>query len=421
MLRPGLPLAAGDLEDRAQQIRERLVGTEDPEIPLVLIEHGHVTQELAEHQRVLGGDGAGRWHVHGVHAEVRHAQVAEQDAAVGVRIGAHPPVPLGGQLGQVRHEAAVGIEQLLRPVALHPVFQLPDVLEVIGVDQQRHLVGPERALDLQAVDDFRARPALGRLQHDHRPAPPGRVAGAARMVLHAADALDGLFQRAGHELVHLLRVVTLDEQGLPAAAAQELVQFLVLDAGQDGGVADLVAVEVQDRQHGPVADRAEELVGLPRGGQRAGLGLAVTDDAGDDQARIVERGPEGMAERVTQLTAFVDRPRRRGRDVAGDPAGKRELGEQLLQPGFILADVRIDLAVGALEVGIAHQRRAAVTGTGDIEHIQVILLDDPVQVNVDEILARCRAPVPDHKRFHMRQFEWLFQQRIVVEVELADR
>ena len=100
--------------------------------------------------------------------------------------------------------------------------------------------------------------------------------------------------------------------------------------------------------------------------------------------------------------------------------GKRELGEELPETGFVLADVRIDLAVGALKVGMAHERRAAVTGTSDIEHIQVILLDDPVQVNINEILARCRTPVPDHKRFHMRQFERLFQQRIVVEVELAD-
>jgi hypothetical protein len=89
-----------------------------------------------------------------------------------------------------------------------------------------------------------------------------------------------------------------------------------------------------------------------------------------------------------QLEAFVDRSRGRRRDVAGDAPGKRELGEELPEPGFILADVRVDLALGALEVGIPHQRRPAVTGTSDIEHVQVILLDNPVQVNVNEILAR---------------------------------
>jgi len=41
---------------------------------------------------------------------------------------------------------------------------------VLGVHQQRHLVGAEGALDLQAVDHFWSRPALGRAQHDHRPA-----------------------------------------------------------------------------------------------------------------------------------------------------------------------------------------------------------------------------------------------------------
>ena len=219
----------------------------------------------------------------------------------------------------------------------------------------------ERALDLQAVDDLRARPALGRLQHDHRPAPPGGVAGGARIALDLPDAAEGLLQRAGHQLVHLLRVVAFHEQGLPAAAPQELGQFLIPDAGQDGGVADLVAVQVQDRQHGPVADGVEELGGLPGGGQRAGLGLAVADHAGDDQAGIVERGPERVAERVPQLAALVDRSRRRRRDVAGDPAGERELLEQLLQPGLVLADVRVDLAVGALQVGVADQCRAAVT------------------------------------------------------------
>src|SRR6185437_8914964 len=86
--------------------------------------------------------------------------------------------------------------------------------------------------------------------------------------------------------------------------------------------------------------------------------------------------------------------RSRRRDVTGDPPGKRELGEELPETGFVLADVRIDLAVGALKVGMAHERRAAVTGTSDIEHIQVILLDDPVQVNINEILARCRTQCP---------------------------
>ena len=96
---PGVPLTVGDFKNRAQEIRERLIGTEDPEIALILIQFGHVTQKLAQHQRILAVDGAGRRHLHRVIMEVRHSQVAQQNAAVGVRIGAHPPLALGRQFG----------------------------------------------------------------------------------------------------------------------------------------------------------------------------------------------------------------------------------------------------------------------------------------------------------------------------------
>ena len=65
------------------------------------------------------GDG----HVHRVVAEIRHAQIAQQHAAVGVGIGAHAPVALGREFGQFRFQAALLIEEFLRPVALQPVFQ----------------------------------------------------------------------------------------------------------------------------------------------------------------------------------------------------------------------------------------------------------------------------------------------------------
>ena len=95
--------------------------------------------------------------------------------------------------------------------------------------------------------------------------------------------------------------------------------------------------------------------------------------------------------------------------------------EELLQAGLVLGDVRINFAPGAFEVNIAHNGRTAVAGTGDVEHVQVILLDDPVQMHIDEVLARRCAPVSDHQRLHVREFQRTFQQWIVVEINLADR
>src|SRR5664279_5710568 len=119
----------------------------------------------------------------------------------------------------------------------------------------------------------------------------------------------------------------------------------MLDAGQDCGVADLVAIEVKDRQNGPVSDRVEKLVGLPCGSQGARFRFTVADDAGDNQIGIVECGPESMTERVSQLAAFVNGPRRRRCNMAGNPTRKRELLKQLFQPNFVLADIRINLAI----------------------------------------------------------------------------
>ena len=99
---------------------------------------------------------------------------------------------------------------------------------------------------------------------------------------------------------------------------------------------------------------------MPARRQRAGLGLAVADDAADEQVGVVERGAVGVRERVAELAALVDRAGRLGRDVRRDAARERELPEQLAQALLVAADVGIDLAVGALEVGVGDRGRAAV-------------------------------------------------------------
>ena len=118
------------------------------------------------------------------------------------------------------------------------------MIEMFGIHQDRHLVGSEGALDLQAIDDFRPGPALGRSQDDHWPTRPSGVVVASRILLDLPDVLDGFFQSTGHELMHFFRLITFHKVGCPTAASVELLQFLMLDAGQDGRVADLVTIEV---------------------------------------------------------------------------------------------------------------------------------------------------------------------------------
>src|SRR5580700_3540604 len=161
--------------------------------------------------------------------------------------------------------------------------------------------------------------------------------------------------------MHRLRIVSFHKERRPAAAAYELLQLLMLDTRKHGGIADLVAVQMQDRQHRAVADRVEQLSGLPSGRQRTGFRLTIPHDAGHNQIRIVERGAEGMTERVAQLTAFVNGPWSRRGDMTGNAPRKGKLLEQLLKPRLVLGDIRINLTPRSFEIHIANDRGAPMT------------------------------------------------------------
>ena len=285
----------------------------------------------------------------------------------------------------------------------------------------RHLMGAPIAFGLLAVDRLRTGPAFRRAHDDHRPGRALREPLAARLMLDVANIVDHFLQRLGHQFVHDLRIVTLDKMGFITVAAHQMIELVVRDARENGRIGDLVTVEMQDRQHRPIPLRVEELVGVPAGGQRPSLRLAVADHGGDDQVRIVEGRAVGVRKRVAKLAALMDRAGRLGRDVAWDSAGKRELGEEPLHPVLVLRDVRIDLAVGSFEIGVGDQPRTAVARAGDIDHVEIELLDQTVQVRVNEIETRRRAPMAEQPRLDVRLLERNLQKRVVEQVNLADR
>jgi hypothetical protein len=188
--------------------------------------------------------------------------------------------------------------------------------------------------------------------------------------------------------VDLARLVALDKGHVVAVTGEHVAHVVVTRAAQDGRARDLVAVEMEDRQHGTVARRVQEVDALPAAGERSGLGLAVAHHRGDDEVGVVERRAEGVDEHVAELAALVNRSRCGHADVARNPARRRELPKQPAHPRHVPRHVGVDLRVRAFEIDVSHDRRPAVPGAGQIDDVGVVLLDEAIQVHVEERLSR---------------------------------
>ena len=285
----------------------------------------------------------------------------------------------------------------------------------------RHLVRTPVSLFPLAVDLLGTGPAFGRAHDDHRPGGALGKTVAPRVRLDAADVVNDRLERLRHQLMHLRRIIALDKMGRIAVAAHEVVKLVVGNPRQHGRIGDLVAVEVQDRQHGAVARRVQKLVGMPACRERPSLRFAVAHNRSDDEIGVVESRAKGVRKRIAEFAALVDGAGRLGRHMTRNSAGKGELGEEPLHPLLVLRDVWIDLAVGPFEIGVGDQSRAAVSGAGDVDHVKVVLLDEAIEVRVDEIEAGRRSPMSEQARLDVLLLERLTQQRIVEEVDLADR
>ena len=419
-----LPGLARDLEQRVQPVRLRLVRADHPEVLRGRVELRHVAEHVAQHPGRLRHGRAGPVHGHRVLAEVGQVQVAQQQAAVGVRVGAHPALAGRDEPEDLAARLAVAVEQLVRAVGPHPLLELAQVGRVGAHLGQRHLVRPPGALHREPVHLGRAGPALRGAHDDHRPALAGAaaVAGGAvtGLALDLPDPGDDVVQHAGHLGVHDLRVGPGDEHRRVAVAAQQRVQLLLGDPGQHRRVGDLPAIQVQDRKDRAVPGRVQELAGVPAGGQRPGFRLAVADDAGHDEIRVVERGAVRMGQGVAQLAALVDGTRRLGGDVAGYPARERELAEQPPHAGEVARDARVNLAVAAVQPGVRDRGRPAVAWADHIHHVQAVGHDHPVQVRPEEVQPRRGAPVPEQPRLDVLGPERLLQHRVGHQVDLPD-
>src|ERR1017187_4973115 len=177
---------------------------------------------------------------------------------------------------------------------------------------------------------------------------------------------------------------------------------------------------MKDRQDRAVSGRIDEVDRLPASFERTCFGLAIPDNAGDNQIWIVEGRAECMDQRVSKLSAFVHgiwdvRPA-----MAGHSARCGELAEHEPQAVFIARDLRVNFGVCAFKIGAGIERRASVSRTRYIDDVRIMLFDEPIQMNVDKVLAGRCSPVTEQPGLDLFRLERLAEQGIVKEIDLAD-
>src|SRR6266478_8805227 len=107
--------------------------------------------------------------------------------------------------------------------------------------------------------------------------------------------------------------------------------------------------------------------------------------------------------------------------MARDASGKRKLREEPLHALLVGRNIWINFAVRALQIGVRDKARPSMPGAGDVDHVEVVLFDYPVQVNIDEVQTRRCSPVAEEPRLDVFLRQGLLEQRVVVKIDLADR
>src|SRR5829696_1040579 len=106
--------------------------------------------------------------------------------------------------------------------------------------------------------------------------------------------------------------------------------------------------------------------------------------------------------------------------MAGDTAWRRELPEQSQHPGSVLANVGIDLAIGAFEPASRHQGGAAMPRSSHVDRLLAREINESRNVRVNKRKPRAGTAVAKQPRLDVVNPEGPFEQRIVSEVDLAD-
>ena len=160
---------------------------------------------------------------------------------------------------------------------------------------------------------------------------------------------------------------------------------------------------------------------MPARCERAGLRLAVADDAGDDADPDCRRRPRRRAR--ARSRALRPRGSSRASPAPRDLESHRDRRTAGRARAALPLPRRrwVQLAVCPLQVRVRDVGRPAVARARDEDRVQVAHSDRAVQMRIDEVEARHGSEVAEQPRFHVLGLQRLPQERIAEQVDLPDR
>jgi len=216
------------------------------------------------------------------------------------------------------------------------------------------------------------------------------------------------------------RLIAFHEMNLVAVRLKKTPYVIIAATPEDRGSADLISVQVEDRQHRAVANGIQKARSFPRSFQWPGLSFSISNNGYCYEIRIVEHRAEGMHQDVTELSSFMDRARCRCAYVTRNAARCRELPKEARETLHISGNGRIDFSVGTLEVDVRNDGGPAVPRSSEINDVGISLRDQSVEVHIDEAQPRRRTPMSKQPRLYVSCLERLTEKWVVPEIDLAD-
>src|SRR5579859_489985 len=101
---------------------------------------------------------------------------------------------------------------------------------------------------------------------------------------------------------------------------EELLDILISVSTEHRGSRNLVAIQMQDRQHRAIVKGVQKLDTFPGTFERSRLRLPIADHRDGNEVGIIEDRAKSMCEDVAKFTTLVNRARSLDAGVARDAA-----------------------------------------------------------------------------------------------------